>query len=164
MDLSLSGLASGFDWKTVVDQLIAVERIPQNRLEAEKSENSLELNALTDFEAGLGQFEEIAEGLIESSLYTRRAATLSDEETNWTAVAANGTPAGNYSFTVDQLATRTLKKGAENVGGSISTTSDVSGLLLSNLRMGTEITDGRFHINGQAVDGTPAKRPLHSLT
>lgn len=152
MDLSLSGLASGFDWKTVVDQLIEVERIPQDRLRTEKSDNSLELNALTDFETGLGQFQEIVKGLNDSSLYTRRATTLSNEDANWTAIAADGTPAGNYSFTVDQVATRTLKTGAENVGGSISTTSDVSGLLLSNLRMGTDITDGRFHINGQAVD------------
>ncbi len=29
IDLSVSGLASGFDWKSVVDQLTAVERQPQ---------------------------------------------------------------------------------------------------------------------------------------
>ena len=37
-------------------------------------------------------------------------------------------------------------------GASISPYSDVSGLLMSNLRMGTDITEGRFHVNGQAVD------------
>jgi flagellar hook-associated protein 2 len=152
MDLSLSGLATGFDWKTVVDKLIEVERIPQNRLKTEKSENSLELNALTDFGAGLGQFQEVVKELNDSSLYTRRATTLSNEDVNWTAIAADGAPVGDFTFSVDQLATRTLRAGAANVGGSISTTSDVSGLLLSNLRMGTDITDGRFHINGQAVD------------
>ncbi|MEZ5277737.1 MAG: flagellar filament capping protein FliD [Opitutaceae bacterium] len=152
MDLSLSGLASGFDWKTVVDQLIAVERVPQNRVRSEKSQNTTELGALADLKTRLTELQDTAKGLNESALYDRRATSLSNEDLNWTAGAADGTPAGTYSFSVEQVATRTLRSGAANVGGSISANSDVSGLLLSNLRMGTEITDGRFHINGEAVD------------
>ena len=38
-DLQLTGLASGFDWAPVVDQLIELERIPQKRLEQEKVRN-----------------------------------------------------------------------------------------------------------------------------
>jgi len=152
MDLSLSGLASGFDWKTVVDQLIEVQRAPQNRLRVEQGTNSQELNALTDFETGLGQLQDIVKGLNDSSLYARRAASLSDENLNWTVTAADGTPTGDIAFSVDQIATRTRLAGAGNVGASISSTSDTSGLLLSNLRMGTDITEGRFHIDGQAVD------------
>ncbi len=37
MDLGLSGLASGLDWKSLVDQLAEVERLPQKRLLAEQS-------------------------------------------------------------------------------------------------------------------------------
>ncbi len=40
MDLGLSGLASGFDWKSVVDQLVDVERAPQRRARREQSEIS----------------------------------------------------------------------------------------------------------------------------
>ena len=152
MDLSLSGLASGFDWKTVVDQLIAVERVPQNRVRAEKSQNTTELGALADLKTRLTELQETAQGLNESALYDRRATSFSNEDLNWTAGAADGTPTGTYSFSVEQVATRTLRSGAANVGSAISGNSDVSGLLLSNLRMGTEITDGRFHINGEAVD------------
>ena len=36
MDLSLSGLASGFDWKSVVDQLVEIERAPQRRARSEQ--------------------------------------------------------------------------------------------------------------------------------
>ena len=38
-DLQLTGLASGFDWAPVADQLIELERIPQKRLESEKLDN-----------------------------------------------------------------------------------------------------------------------------
>ena len=38
MDLALSGLASGFDWKSVVDQLVDVERAPQRRARREQVE------------------------------------------------------------------------------------------------------------------------------
>lgn len=152
MDLSLSGLASGFDWKSVVDQLIEVERVPQNRLRTEQGTNSQELAVLADFETGLGQLQEIAKGLNESSLYTRRSASLGNEDANWSVTAADGTSVGNTTFAVEQVASRTRLAGASNVGSSISPYSDVSGLLISNLRMGTDITEGRFHVNGQAVD------------
>ena len=37
MDLGLSGLVSGLDWKTLVDQLAEAERAPQNRLRSDQS-------------------------------------------------------------------------------------------------------------------------------
>jgi len=98
------------------------------------------------------RFRAYRRGLNDPGLYTRRSASLSDEDLNWTVTAADDTPVGDYSFTVDQIATRTRLAGTGDVGGSISPTSDTSGLLLSNLRMATDITEGRFHINGQAVD------------
>jgi len=152
MDLSLSGLASGFDWKTVVDQLIEVQRVPQNRLREEQSTNSQELAVMTDFETGLGQLQEIARGLYDPSLYTRRSASLSDEDMNWTVTATDGAAVGDISFTVDQIATTTRWAGTGDIGASMSPISDVSGLLLSNLRISTDITEGRIHINGEAVD------------
>ena len=45
-DLQLTGLASGFDWAPVVDQLIELERIPQKRLEQEKSKNEEKISDL----------------------------------------------------------------------------------------------------------------------
>ena len=35
--LQLAGLASGLDWRSLVDKLMEAERIPQNRLRAEKA-------------------------------------------------------------------------------------------------------------------------------
>ena len=38
MAISLSGLASGFDWQSMVDQLVEVERASQNQLRSEQLE------------------------------------------------------------------------------------------------------------------------------
>ena len=45
-ELQLTGLASGFDWAPVVDQLIELERVPQNRLRAEKQRNEEKISDL----------------------------------------------------------------------------------------------------------------------
>ena len=46
VDLRLSGLASGFDWKPVVEQLIELERIPQKRLAQEQDANNTKISEL----------------------------------------------------------------------------------------------------------------------
>ena len=46
-DLQLTGLASGFDWAPVVEQLIELERIPQKRLEREKQDNEEKMSDLS---------------------------------------------------------------------------------------------------------------------
>ena len=38
--MQLSGLASGLDWKSLVDQLMDLERAPINRIEREKTVNT----------------------------------------------------------------------------------------------------------------------------
>ena len=48
MGMGLSGLASGFDWKSMVDQLIEVSRAPQNRMRSEQSKNSSKTNAINE--------------------------------------------------------------------------------------------------------------------
>ena len=48
MGLALSGLASGFDWKSIVDQLIEVSRAPQNRMRTEKSQLATKNSAISE--------------------------------------------------------------------------------------------------------------------
>ena len=57
MGLALSGLASGFDWKSIVDQLIEVSRAPQNRMRTEKSQLSSKSSALNDIKGLVSSFK-----------------------------------------------------------------------------------------------------------
>lgn len=46
--LQLSGLASGLDWKSLVDSLMQLERSPVNRLETERTTQGRQISALED--------------------------------------------------------------------------------------------------------------------
>ena len=52
-DLSLSGLASGFDWKTFINQIMAVQNAPINKLNAQKVTNTNKNAALVDVAFGV---------------------------------------------------------------------------------------------------------------
>jgi flagellar capping protein FliD len=55
-DLGLSGLVSGLDWKTLVDQLADAERTPQTRLRTEQSTLSKQNTAYAAIQKELEAF------------------------------------------------------------------------------------------------------------
>jgi len=67
-DLQLTGLASGFDWKPVVEQLIELEAIPKARLQSEKSANESKISDLGLLKSQLdAQRKNLAEQKLEKS-------------------------------------------------------------------------------------------------
>lgn len=150
--LQLSGLASGFDWKSVVDQLIAIERVPQNKLKADKSTNTNKLSALSTLRTKLTAFQDAAKALSSTSVFGERTVALGDEDLNWSATASTGAAVGQYAFNVTRFATASVRQGSTGVGASISATNDVSGLLLSDMRTATPVTAGAFTVNGARVE------------
>jgi flagellar hook-associated protein 2 len=107
MDLGVSGLASGFDWRTLVDQLIQVERTPATRLLSEQSTTNQRNNAFSSIKTQLGILQSRVEKLKDPEFFNSRVGTSSD-----TAVAsvAASTKASNGSYTlnVTSLATLTM--------------------------------------------------------
>lgn len=104
LDMSISGLASGFDWKSVVDQLTAVERTPQNTVRIEQSTLAKRRDALGQITSQLNDLQTKATALGDSSLYTRRSVSTSDS-TIASVSAATGAVTGSYSINVATLAT-----------------------------------------------------------
>ncbi|MCH6255872.1 flagellar filament capping protein FliD [Puniceicoccaceae bacterium K14] len=147
MDFQVAGLASGFDWSSLVDQLMEIERIPQQRMRTTQTENTSKISALdtlssklTDLESTLGSFES-------ESLYNAKNTSLSDETLDITASASTSASVGSYSFNVTQLATTTKRVGTSDVGGTMGDESTV----LTNLHLNEDITEGTFSINGQDI-------------
>ncbi len=150
--LQLSGLASGFDWKTVVDQLIQLERVPQNRLISQQQVNSLKLSALDDLEGRLENLADALEDLQDSDLFFGRNATIGDSQAGILSASSGAhTLTGSYSFVISGLATSTDQTDTLNVGSAISPTSDVSGVTLATMNVSSAITAGTFSVNGQSV-------------
>ncbi len=150
MDLGISGLASNFDWRTLVDKLVEVERLPQNRLLLEQIGLQDRKTAYGSIQTQLGVLRNRVTALMEADFFDSRLAKVSDP-TAATATAAEGVPAGDYAFNVTQFAAAAIQQGQNNAGAALNATNDVSGLVLANAGLGTAITAGVFSVNGNQV-------------
>jgi len=124
MDLNVSGLASGFDWKSMVEQLTSVERAPQRRMRTEQAGVRAKNAAFTSLKTELTSLKTVSEKLKETSFFDTRKVTSS--ETHTTATADSGTSSGEYNFEVFQLATSAKQLGAADVGAAVTASSAMS--------------------------------------
>ena len=145
--MALSGLASGFDWKSIVDQLIEVSRAPQNRMRTEKTSNASKSSAINDIKGLLGTLKTSISSLAtEESLY-KKGATFKDTSTNWKATASKDTPAGEYKFNLISEASASKLSGSSNLVAPLDPTKTIA-----EISVGRTITSGFFTIRGQRVN------------
>lgn len=149
--LSLSGLASGLDWKSLVDQLMELERAPIHRLEREQTTNTQRSNALRDLGVKLTTLQTAAASLKDQTLFSGRTATSATTDSTWKLAPTAGATAGSYQIAVSQLATRARREGALDITQGIAPTGDVSGVTLATMRTAGTVTAGTFTINGAKV-------------
>jgi flagellar hook-associated protein 2 len=150
MDLGLSGLVSGLDWRALVDQLANAERIPQTRLRIEQTDLGKQNTAYAAIQTALEALRTRTQTLNSTALFDTRSATSSDA-TRSTATAASGTTIGTYSFNVTQLATSAKIVGTSGVGAGLSPSSDVNAITVGNAPLATALTAGVFTVNGRQV-------------
>src|SRR3954467_15839184 len=116
MDLSVSGLVSNFDWKTFINQIMAVQNAPIDKLNNEKTANINKTAALNDLKTKLTALQTSSTSLSAATLFTSRQAISSTTGSTWNSIAAPGTAAGSYSLAVTQLATAARRNGTSGVG------------------------------------------------
>ena len=146
--VQLSGLASGFDFRPVVDQLINLERLPQNRLRVEKSQLQSKSNTYDTLKTRLEELQTSLESLDDTELFFGRKVSLAEgSDSSFSATSDDKTTLGNYEFNVTKLATSTVASGDANVGAAITDTSKT----LENLNLSTAITEGTITINGAQI-------------
>jgi flagellar hook-associated protein 2 len=159
LDMSISGLASGFDWKSVVDQLTNVERAPQATVRTEQTTLANRRSALGQIATQLTDLQTKATALGDSSLYNRRSVSSSDTSIA-TVSAADGAVTGSYSINVTTLATPSSWLGATSGIISPLHTADVNanaaptGPVLSAAGWGATLTAGTVTIGVQESSGT----------
>lgn len=151
MGLALSGLASGFDWQSIVDQLIEVSRTPQNRMRAEKSQLASKSNALNEIKGLVSSLKSSLEGLGSENTVLKRNATFASSTTDWKASATKDTPVGQYVFELTQKATAAKLNGAVGVAGKGVPGGDASVKTLAELEVGRTISAGTFTVNGEVI-------------
>ncbi len=147
--MQLSGLVSGFDWKSFVDQLITYERAPAGRMQAEIANNQLKLTALGGVESRINDLRAAVKALDSPDLYAARTAAAS--AAGWSASASPSTPPGTHGFELLRPATPARWVGAADIGRPLAPDADVSGLTLASLGTAIAPRAGVFTVNGARV-------------
>jgi len=151
--IQVSGLLSNaaFDWKSIVDQLIEAESVPIKTLTAESAKNTGKSTVLGTIKTALTDLQDSVQAMRRDNVFSMRAVRSSAASTTWTTSSASNAPVGSYAIAVSRLATRAQQVGANDVGGKLSASNDVSALTLANLNTATAVTAGSFSINGAQV-------------
>ena len=150
-DLQLTGLASGFDWKPVVEQLVELEAIPKQRLQSEKSANESKVSDLGLLKSQLDALNGAAGALNNDDLYEGRKVGMdSVSAAILSASAKAGALTGDYVVSVYSIGTQTEMSSKNRVPGGLG-----AGLTLSEklneLPLQTAITTGTFTIAGKTL-------------
>jgi len=152
MGLALSGLASGFDWKSIVDQLIEVSRAPQNRMRKDQSANATKTSALNDVKSLLSSLKSSLTSLSSAEALQKKSATFRDSTTDWTATADADSASGTYNFSFVSEATTSKYQGATGIATAINPTQS-----LSQISVGRTLTAGNFTVDGVKITITTAQ-------
>ena len=150
MEFALSGLASGFDWRSMVDQLSEVERAPQRRLQLEQFDLRERGSIYGSLTTELTILQNRVEELADEDFFESRAIAASDSETITGEAIANAA-IGTYSIDVTQMASTSSLTGTSNLASPLNPTADVSALTLSSAAFPTPITAGTISVNGAQV-------------
>lgn len=151
MDLGLSGLASSFDWRSLIDQISDVERLPQRRLLAEQNLIEERNTSYGSIATQLAVLQNRVNALKSPDLYAGRLANVADTSVA-SATVASGALAGSYRFQFNQLATAARQTGQAGAGGGLHPDADVSGLVVGEAGFASPLTAGTFRVNGAVVD------------
>jgi len=147
--LGISGLESGFDWHSLVTELMTVEREPETQLQAQQTAINNKNTALAALLTNLTTLQTDVTKLNDPTLYG--GATAASDTSNVTVSAGAGTATGAYTFDITKLASAASLTGASNLNGPLNSSSNVSSLVLSNANFSTPITAGTFSVDGNTV-------------
>jgi len=150
MQFQLSGLASGFDWQSMVDQLTELERAPQRRMRSDQAEISKKQSTLNSLTSELNSLKTKLEALSTGDIFDQRSLTNSDDTVATATTSASGL-VGTYNLQVTQLATTSSWQGSDDVGSALHSGNDVSALTLSAAAFRTAITAGTITVNNQQI-------------
>src|SRR3954452_18606255 len=102
--INFGGLASGLDTNTIVDQLMAIERQPQNRLKLRQGQIDAPKNALNDVMSRLKNLRLAAQDLKSPTLWLDTQTVDVNDATKVAVTRTGGAGTGAYQLTVTQLA------------------------------------------------------------
>jgi flagellar hook-associated protein 2 len=101
---SVSGLASGIDTSTIIDQLMAIERQPQTRLKTQVTLSAARKTALSDVQTRLTNLQLAAKDLKSVTLWANKQSVDVNDTTKASVSLSGPAGTGSYQLNVSQLA------------------------------------------------------------
>ena len=150
VDLSISGLATGFDWKSVVTQLANAERASETVWKNTQIKINGKNTAFDRIKTFLSTLQTDVQKLKDSSLYNGRTTSTSSS-TIATAIAGTDATAGTFAFNISQLATAAHINGTSDIGKPISSDGNLANVILGSAGFATAVTAGTFTVNGKQI-------------
>lgn len=142
--LSVGGLATGIDTKSLVSQLMALERLPEKLLTAQKTAAQKQIDVYNLLSTSLGNFKTLMAGMNTSSTFQSMTASVVDNSF-FTAQASSTATAGVHTVKITDLATS--QRQVSELG--YTSASDL------NFKTGTiSITGGDSTVPPITIDGT----------
>src|SRR5471030_272546 len=118
--IQVSGLSSGINWQSIVTELVAADSAGINAVKAQQAKVNLQGSALGSLGTDLTNLSTAFFTLEDPSTYGGVVAGSTTSGSTWITTAASGTPLGNTTLAVTQLATATQLQGASGISSALS--------------------------------------------
>jgi flagellar hook-associated protein 2 len=101
---TLSGLSSGLDTKSIITQLLAIDRMPEQQMQIKKSQSATRQQLLQDFDTKLKALQTAAAAISDPGLWTPKQSLVSSDPTRVGVAMTTGAGVGGTTIQVDRLA------------------------------------------------------------
>jgi flagellar hook-associated protein 2 len=148
-DLGMSGIASGVDTAAIVEQLVALERQGQTRLQLRKGSITAQQTTLRDLKTKIDAVKSAAADLRSPTTWSETQTVESSDAARVAVTRTGGAPIGGYTVKVTQLASSAQKTYTWTETGSASTL-DFGGGKTLDIAANAKIADVASAINGRS--------------
>jgi flagellar hook-associated protein 2 len=156
--ISFSGLASGIDSTAIISSLVAVERIPQNRLLAQNSALTSKSKIVDQLTSALAALKTAAEGLASPGEFLSYAGSVSNESVAKITTSGSSVP-GTYALDEITLAyaQRTYSSPIADADADLSASAQTLSLTIDGTQtdiaipVGASLRDVAAAINGSGA-------------
>ncbi len=101
---SITGLGSGIDTTSIINELLAVDEVPLNELTLSQDGVNAQQQQLTTIQGDLQNFVNDAQALGSPALFASSQSVTTSDPSTMTATTSSGAAVGSYEVSVSQLA------------------------------------------------------------
>jgi flagellar hook-associated protein 2 len=150
----LTGLASGLDTSTIVTQLMAIDRMPEQQMQIKKSQSQARQTLLQEFDTKLKALQDAASALSDVTLWSPKQTVSSSDAARVSAVLTSGAGVGGTTIDVQRIASSQQQKftytSNASAADTIALTDNLGNTTNISIAAGSDINAAVAAINGNS--------------